>query len=882
MNNGNGSNSTRGNGNNGSTPPQHPQPPLTQIKKHVLQAVNLAKRGHLQRACKVLQRPPSHPTTEDVVSQLRALHPQRTNEAPPLPGLPDGPPSPTPVTPALVKKIIKRIANGAAPGPSGWTGETLLCLSRDEECLAGICSLVGDIINDRLSFVSRSALLQSLLLGIPKDDDSVRPIAIGEVFYKIACLHQLHMIRSVLGRYFEPLQYAICTNGGTERAFREILAALEASGEHVVALLVDLSNAFNTEDCASMLNELYQRPQLRPLWGLANFGYGRGPSSLAIRKADGSITAIPSQQGSRQGDVLGLLLFCLSIHPTFIRAQENLPSVTAKAIADDFTAVGHVDEVITVLERFSTRHNLNRTKTKILWPHNSPIPESLNNAARLHGVTVVTVGTKLLGGFLTLPENQGPIGPAADHLQSVVDKHRPMFTLLKNPLIPKQVCLSLLRVCIQPRMIFHARISEPDTAAEAMAEFDSLISDVFLYIILLEDETSSLLLEAIDHYRTTPMHLCAQQIVLPLRMGGIGLRTLAQISPTAFWASSVAASVEVDAIFEDTRRSTIPLLQSHTHAVRVNTLTRLTQSGAPTSAHPNINAEIHATGRGRVANFACLPASAELLTPFYNRADLLHQSIQKLLTAQIERLKFDSLRLGLDFRGQIRLESMTSKGASAWLMPPSDDSPETIMPDRRFVAALRLRLGLPYSFILKDTCYCGVSLTGEDADPYHFLSCVPLSSSSINQRHDDVKLLLDSIFNRYGIPSQVEQRPPFYVDRRKPDIKTINPSTFQTLYLDVAVCSSTAPTVINTSQSLRNLLEQGATRKRNKYRYLSENDPAIRFLPVVLESFGAMHSDVRRILNMVRSSAVLNGSIQESEGSFFISKLLQSVSTCLS
>ena len=53
-------------------------------------------------------------------------------------------------TEALAKTISQRLKNGAAPGPSGWTGELIAPLVDDPECLDGLGALVADIINGDL------------------------------------------------------------------------------------------------------------------------------------------------------------------------------------------------------------------------------------------------------------------------------------------------------------------------------------------------------------------------------------------------------------------------------------------------------------------------------------------------------------------------------------------------------------------------------------------------------------------------------------------------------------------------------------------------------------------------------------------------------------
>src|SRR6185437_1376812 len=85
----------------------------------------------------------------------------------------------------LANIISQRCNNGSAPGPSGWTGHHLHTLMQDEECKLGITALLTDICNARFeSNDIRRRLLASVLIPASKPNHSIRPIAMGEVFYK--------------------------------------------------------------------------------------------------------------------------------------------------------------------------------------------------------------------------------------------------------------------------------------------------------------------------------------------------------------------------------------------------------------------------------------------------------------------------------------------------------------------------------------------------------------------------------------------------------------------------------------------------------------------------------------------------------------------------
>src|SRR5690606_26305838 len=117
------------------------------------------------------------------------LHPKQSAEVPPLP---DTAPRIV-VDPEVVSDLIKRrIANGSAPSYSGWTGELLKCLVDDNnDCLQGLAALVEDQLNGTLDDISRDYILGSSLIAATKLT-GIRPIAMGEVIYKLAGQYALH------------------------------------------------------------------------------------------------------------------------------------------------------------------------------------------------------------------------------------------------------------------------------------------------------------------------------------------------------------------------------------------------------------------------------------------------------------------------------------------------------------------------------------------------------------------------------------------------------------------------------------------------------------------------------------------------------------------
>ena len=113
------------------------------LQKQVERAEVLVREGHAGRAAKELTRSGPCPVNADLVRELKSLHPTGPKV---LPVAPDAPPLQRVDTDELAK-IIGKMANGAAPGRSGWTGDLLRALIHDDECLQGLGYVIADVIN---------------------------------------------------------------------------------------------------------------------------------------------------------------------------------------------------------------------------------------------------------------------------------------------------------------------------------------------------------------------------------------------------------------------------------------------------------------------------------------------------------------------------------------------------------------------------------------------------------------------------------------------------------------------------------------------------------------------------------------------------------------
>ena len=169
---------------------------------------------------------------------------------------------------AFLTLLTKQIAGGTAPG------QALLCTSR--------------------------------LTPLIKSDGGIRPIACGELIYRLVA-------KTLMRHYFRktmllPWQFGVGTPGGVEPVTRALEQALSDDlplpYTHVTSL--DFSNAFNSISRASVAaGLLHHAPSL---FRAGKWAYNK-PSQLVVLGEDRQPTILTSSEGVRQGDPLGPLFF---------------------------------------------------------------------------------------------------------------------------------------------------------------------------------------------------------------------------------------------------------------------------------------------------------------------------------------------------------------------------------------------------------------------------------------------------------------------------------------------------------------------------------------------------------------------------------------------
>ena len=102
--------------------------------------------------------------------------------------------------------------------------------------------LLKDILNDNLSIEARQYLLASRLVALNKPTGDPRPIAVGELLYRLAAVIAVNRVSDAAAKLLAPHQYGVGVPSGAERILHSVQHALTDGGGHKALLKIDIGN----------------------------------------------------------------------------------------------------------------------------------------------------------------------------------------------------------------------------------------------------------------------------------------------------------------------------------------------------------------------------------------------------------------------------------------------------------------------------------------------------------------------------------------------------------------------------------------------------------------------------------------------------------------
>ena len=478
-------------------------------------ALKLASEGQYRRACQALGSLGVHKMNDSVIKILDDLHPRS-----PKPALPsDSPPEAVVFDQHEIRNALFGFAPHTSAGATGLSPQHLKDAAgcrrpiQEERFLAGLTRLTNVLVAGECCDDVAPFLGGALLIALRKDDDGVRPVAIGESYRRLVgkALMKHDTVTSRLDS-FVPLQVGVGCRGGAEAVARAVRTLVDENkdDDELALLKIDFRNAFNTFSREAMLKAVEEEfPELSrwSAWCYAS------PTHLWAGES-----TLSSSSGTQQGDPLGPLLFSLVLKSVSETIAQRHPDLKLNVwYLDDGTLVGSRQALADVLEFLNSDEvkqkglHLNMAKCEVWWPSgDQSFPEFPPDVPRLKpdGVEVLKL----------------PVG-TDDYVASVVRKrvHKTIDLIQKlDCLQDEHVEFTILRACLGScKLVYTLRGTYPSARVlDALQEADDALRDA---------------LERLS--KASLSDLAWKQSSLSPSQGGLGLRHACDMARPAFLGS---------------------------------------------------------------------------------------------------------------------------------------------------------------------------------------------------------------------------------------------------------------------------------------------------------------------------------------------------------
>ena len=518
---------------------------------------------------------------------------------------------------------------------------------------------------------------------------------------------------------------------------------------------VDFKNAFNSHLRQPMLLAVHEH--VPELYRLASYAYGR-PTPLFFGDH-----RVESASGCQQGDPAAPLLFSLVLQPLLLRLKSNL----VVAYLDDLTLSDPdpsvlADDLRTIREAsLSIGLEMNFSKCE-MFHQGYPLGAEPDLSAELPGSRECNrVNLELLGAAIFRDGNSRLI----ENLD-----HRLTKMHSRLPLLSSQSAYFLLRNSLGIQRVTYFLRSSP----------------AFMCLDHLKNLDSTLL-RCAESCLNMALDRTSEQMRLPVRAGGLGLRHPSDLALPCFLSSAHACEEIVH------------------------------EAVGPTT-------EVALLSTASVAWCARYDDTPE------DDEKCLQQAWDKISVAKAQSLLRSSL--DDDAAARIRMEHAAGPQSGAWLHVRPDENLGTVLQDSEFRVACSLRLGL--DLFCSHLCSCGETA---DAKGYHKLSC---KNGAVYReaRHNAVNDVLTRAIRQLGIAVRVEPQHLHSNDEIRPDGVTLTPwSVGKSLVWDVSIRNTFAASYAGLARTVGGVAAKAERDKCAHYEALVEEGGYI-MKPFVTETSG--------------------------------------------
>ena len=475
-------------------------------------------RGAVRLACGSDSVAEHSPETLEI---LNSKHPRPHPDSSIMPA-PDADLFASSITEEDVRRAIMSFPNGSAGGPDGLRPQHLKDLIGPAAIVGGplllsaLTSLVNLMLRGETPVPIRPFLFGAKLVALRKKQGGIRPIAVGCTLRRLAAKCASSIALRGLPDLLAPHQVGCGVPLGIDAAVHATRRYLQSLQSDQAIIKVDFTNAFNTIRRDRMLLAVEEFiPELLPF---IHSVYCESSSLMW------GTDIIQSSERIQQGDPLGPLLFCLSIHKMCTKLQSEL----AVFYLDDGTLGGHWTDVVndlTLIEEESSALGLllNKHKTELICPDNNTRRLILSAFPEIQVVNIEEA--ELLGA---------PLGNATS-VDACLDEKIKSLELMGERLshLHAHDALSLLRHSFAIPKLMHVLRTSPCFDSSRLQKYDELLRTILSHITNIRFE------------ETDPSWL---QATLPVNRGGLGIRSAVHLAPSAFLASADGSSQLVNEI----------------------------------------------------------------------------------------------------------------------------------------------------------------------------------------------------------------------------------------------------------------------------------------------------------------------------------------------
>ena len=712
--------------------------------------------GNIKAAIRIITSG-DQPASDDAhtLQALQERHPCAASDRQPFPDT-----SRFPATTFIDEDIIAAIHSfpaGSSGGPDGVRPQHLRDLTSNKETgaplIASLAALVNCLMDGRCPSTVAPIFFGGRLIALQKKTGGIRPIAIGYSWRRLAakCANR-HALRS-LGDSLLPRQLGVGAPGGCEAAVHATRQFLSYMPVDQVLVKLDFSNAFNCIRRDAVLAAVADSAP--DIYKFCHLAYNQ----TSVLQYGQHI--IYSQEGVQQGDPLGSLLFSLTVHPLLSSLSSNLTI----GYLDDFTLGGLASTVaddvnIVIHKGASLGLQLNRSKCEIISDH-----VTTTQCSQFQGFQhTTTSAATLLGAPLSAGLAMDTILLARhDDLKHAVDRLH---------LLSSHDALVLLKNSLGGPKLQHVIRSSPCCDHHLLRQIDVTLKSAVTQIcnVTLSDEQWS-------------------QASLPVRHGGLGIRSVATLAPSAFLASAAG-----------TQRLQSLILQ---------------KCNITTEDISNSTSAVH---------WASLSGSAPL------PAEICQRSLDGLVTAKTFQSLVDTRTEPVE---RARLLAAAAVHSGDWLHATPISSCGLRLNDEAIRVAVSTRVGI--ELCQAHQCNCGAQV---DTRGLHAFSCKRNPGRA--QRHHFLNDVIWRALSRADIPSIKEPHGLARSDGKRPDGLTLIPwQAGRSATWDVTVADTLAASyVTNTSVCAAAAAEAAASRKEAKYASISQTH---LFFPLAFETLGPIN-----------------------------------------